>query len=141
MINFGSAFLTQEANAYRARRIAAKAAAEAKLGREMSSDEASSFRAKWRADHAYPFASLDDVLDHIDRVVELAGIDAVGIGSDYDGVGDTLPTNLKDAASFPILIDGLLARGYEDAQIAKIMGENALRVWREVEKARKKRKF
>lgn len=141
MINYGSAFLTEEANGYSEPRDAAREAEEEKMGREMTSEERSAFNDAWRESHPYPFATLDDVLDHIDRTVELAGIDHVGIGSDYDGVGDSLPVELKDASSFPVLIDGLLARGYDEAEIEKILGGNALRVWEAVEKARKKRKF
>ena len=109
--------------------------------REMTEAEREAFQAAWLAEHPYPFASLDQVLDHIDRAVELAGIDHVGLGSDYDGVGDTLPVGLKDASSYPVLIDGLLARDYDEAAIEKILGANALRVWEEVEAARKKRKW
>jgi membrane dipeptidase len=76
---------------------------------------------------------VDDVLDHIDRAVELAGIDHVGIGSDYDGVGDSLPVGLKDVSEYPNLVAGLLERGYNEASIAKILGGNLMRVWREVE--------
>ena len=81
----------------------------------------------------YPYASLDDVLDHFDHIVALAGIDHVGIGSDYDGVGDSLPEGLKDVAAYPNLIAGLLKRGYSEADIRKILGENTLRVWSDVE--------
>jgi len=80
-----------------------------------------------------PFASLDDVLDHFDHVVELVGVDYVGIGSDYDGVGDSLPTGLKDVSQYPNLIGGLLERGYSESDIRKILGENLLRVWQAVE--------
>ena len=73
------------------------------------------------------------MLDHIDRTVELAGIDAVGIGSDYDGVGDTLPIGLKDVSTYPTLMNGLAKRGYSRQDIDKIMGGNLMRVWREVE--------
>ena len=141
MINYGSAFLTEEANGYSEPRDAAREAEEEKMGREMTREERSAFNDAWRESHPYPFATLDDVLNHIDRTVELAGIDHVGIGSDYDGVGDSLPVELKDASSFPVLIDGLLGRGYDEAEIEKILGGNALRVWEAVEKARKKRKF
>ena len=65
--------------------------------------------------------------------MKLIGIDHVGIGSDYDGVGDSLPIGLKDVASYPSLVQGLLDRGYDEASIAKLLGENLLRVWSEVE--------
>ena len=81
----------------------------------------------------YPFADVTDVVDHIDRVVNLVGIDHVGIGSDYDGVGDTLPSNLKDVSTFPNLISELLTRGYTEEDIEKILSGNIIRVWKEVE--------
>ncbi|MDG2376827.1 MAG: membrane dipeptidase, partial [Woeseiaceae bacterium] len=67
------------------------------------------------------------------HVVELVGVDYVGIGSDYDGVGDSLPIGLKDISSYPNLVEGLIGRGYTDEDIVKILGGNMLRVWREVE--------
>jgi len=60
--------------------------------------------------------------------VHLAGIDHVGLGSDFDGVGDSLPTGLKDVSMYPNLIAELLRRGYEDGDIEKICGANVLRV-------------
>ena len=80
-----------------------------------------------------PFATVDDVLDHFDHVVKLVGVEHVGIGSDYDGVGDSLPIGLKDVASYPNLVEGLLRRGYSDDDIRNILGENVLRVWQAVE--------
>ena len=92
------------------------------------------FVATWEEENGpYPYATLDDVLDHIDHVVALVGVDHVGIGSDYDGVGDSLPIGLKDVSSYPALVEGLLDRGYREEDIVKILGENLLRVWREVE--------
>ncbi|HEY0921423.1 dipeptidase [Rheinheimera pacifica] len=124
-INFGSSFVTMMANQYGAlRKAAAKQAGVA--------DDAA-FELAFRKQHPYPFATLDTVLDHIDHVVKLVGIDYVGIGSDYDGVGDSLPIGLKDVASYPNLIDGLLQRGYSAADIEKILSGNFLRVWRTVE--------
>ena len=70
----------------------------------------------------------------LDRVVELAGIDHVGLGSDFDGVGDTLPVGLKDVAGFPNLVAGLLRRGYADDDIEKILSGNIMRVWTQVER-------
>ncbi len=141
MINYGSAFLNEAANGYGKPRDAAREVEEKRLGRAMSDDEREAFNAAWLGDHPYPFATLDQVLDHIDRTVGLAGIDHVGLGTDYDGVGDSLPVDLKDVSSYPVLIDGLLARDYDEAAIEKILGANALRVWEGVEQARKKRKW
>jgi membrane dipeptidase len=141
MINYGSAFLNEAANTYSAPRDAARAVEEKRLGKAMNKTEQEAFNAAWLGEHPYPFATLDQVLDHIDRAVELAGIDHVGLGTDYDGVGDSLPAGLKDVSSYPVLIDGLIARGYDEAAIEKILGANALRVWEEVEAARKKRRW
>ncbi|MEZ5892941.1 MAG: dipeptidase [Parvularculaceae bacterium] len=141
MINYGSSFLTAEANGYGKPRDAARAEAEKKLGRAMNEAEIEAFEENWKMSHPYPFATLDDVLNHIDRAVKIAGVDHVGLGTDYDGVGDSLPVDLKDVSSYPLVVDGLLARGYDETAIEKILGGNALRVWEEVEKARKKRKW
>ncbi|RUO40703.1 peptidase M19 [Pseudidiomarina aestuarii] len=131
MINYGSAFVTQQANRYNAMIAKQAEAIREELGAD--SEEAQARIEKLRSSNPYPFATLEQVLDHIDHVVDLVGIDYVGIGSDYDGVGDSLPVGLKDVASYPNLIQGLLDRGYSDADIKKILNENLLRVWREVE--------
>jgi membrane dipeptidase len=81
----------------------------------------------------FPFATLNDVLDHYEHVVSLVGVDHVGIGSDFDGVGDSLPVGLKDVSSYPALINGLLGRGFSEQDVRKILGGNLLRVWRAIE--------
>jgi len=73
------------------------------------------------------------VLDHVDHIVGLVGADHVGLGSDFEGVGDSLPDGLKDVSGYPNLVEGLLRRGYSEADIKKILGENLLRVWEDVE--------
>lgn len=130
MINFGSAFVTEEANKYSFARRDAEDAWRADKP-DLSDEEVSEQHdAIWAAEHGpYPFADIEDVLDHIDHVVKLVGVDHVGIGSDYDGVGDSLPTGLKDVSTFPNLIEGLLRRAYSESDIQKILGENILRVW------------
>ena len=70
---------------------------------------------------------------HIDHVVKIAGIDHVGLGSDFDGLGDSLPTGLKDVSDFPNVIYQLLKRGYSEEDIKKICSGNLLRVWERVE--------
>ncbi|MEO1248128.1 MAG: dipeptidase [Pseudomonadota bacterium] len=134
MINYGSSFITAEARAYSdIRRDARDAARAAKPELDAEALKAEYLPA-FEAEHGpYPYATLDDVLDHIDHVVALAGIESVGIGSDYDGVGDSLPIGLKDVASYPALVEGLLERGYSEADIKLILGENLLRVWSAVE--------
>jgi membrane dipeptidase len=132
-INFGSSFVSAEARAYSDRARLVIGAFQRDNGLTSDSAELQAFRRQYRIENPYPFASLDTVLDHIDRTVELAGIDAVGIGSDYDGVGDTLPVGLKDVSAYPNLMEGLAERGYSQQEIQKIMGGNLMRVWRAVE--------
>lgn len=131
MINFGSTFVTQAANRYRDMINQQIEQVKEKYGEE--SEEAKSRIAEQQKDNPFPFATLEQVLDHIDHVVKLIGIEHVGIGSDYDGVGDSLPVGLKDVSTYPNLVQGLLDRGYSEADIKKILNENLLRVWREVE--------
>ncbi|WP_439487566.1 dipeptidase [Algoriphagus sp.] len=80
-----------------------------------------------------PFPTVQRVADHIDYVKDLVGIDYVGLGSDFDGVGDTLPTGLKDVSMFPNLLAELLKRGYTREEIEKICYKNVFRVWQAVE--------
>ncbi|MDE3198235.1 MAG: membrane dipeptidase, partial [Acidobacteriota bacterium] len=84
---------------------------------------------------ARPKATLADAVAHIDHVVKIAGVDAVGIGSDFDGVTCT-PTGLEDVSKFPNLTRALLEKGYTPADIRKIYGGNTLRLMRAVERAR-----
>jgi membrane dipeptidase len=75
---------------------------------------------------------LGDVADHIDHVRDVAGIDHVGVGSDFDGTPD-MPDGLRDVAGYPALFTELAARGYGDEDLAKVAGRNVLRVMREAE--------
>jgi len=139
-INFGSTFVSQKSiesyNAYK------EAAAQflAENGVKADSEEAKAFTKAYLEKTPFEFATLDTVLDHFDHVVKLVGIDHVGIGSDYDGVGDSLPTGLKDVAAYPNLIAGLLKRGYSEQDIEKILSGNLFRVWQQVEDYAKKQK-
>ncbi|WP_417457810.1 dipeptidase [Kordiimonas sp.] len=133
MINYGSAFLTEEANKYGPTMDEEYLKYLADNGLEDSTDLKDQYETEYRKTNPYPYATTDDVLDHIDHVVKLAGVDYVGIGSDYDGVGDSLPTGLKDVASYPTLVAGLVKRGYSEEDIKKILSGNILRVWRTVE--------
>jgi len=132
-INFGSTFISQVSienrNAFKA---AVKAYSEENKFSD-DSDEVKAFSKEYRIKTPFVYANLDNVLDHFDHVVKLVGIDYVGIGSDYDGVGDSLPTDLKDVSSYPNLIEGLLNRGYSEQDIKKILSGNLLRVWKAVE--------
>ena len=89
---------------------------------------------KYRLEHKIGYATVSDVVDHIDHLVDLVGIDHVGLGSDFDGVGDSLPEGLKDVSDYPRLIEELLRRGYSKAEIDKLCSGNLLRVWKDVER-------
>lgn len=94
---------------------------------------------KWYADHPVPPGTIHDLVDHIDHIVKTAGIDHVGLGSDFDGV-PKVPHQLDDVSCFPNLTQALVDRGYKPADIRKILGENALRALREVEEIAARRR-
>ncbi len=91
---------------------------------------------RWSSRHPLPRGSIHDVIDHIDHIVRIAGVDYVGLGSDYDGV-DSLPRQLEDVSTYPRITQELLNRGYDSAQIRRIMGDNLMRVLREAEQVAK----
>ena len=133
-INFGSMFLNQAALEYSRARMAA---GKKYLAEHPELSESYLFR-EYPAIYAQEngpmvYASMDDVLDHFDHVVKLVGVEHVGIGSDFDGVGDSLPDGLKDASGYPNLVEGLLRRGDGEEDIRKILGDNLLRVWEAAE--------
>ena len=88
--------------------------------------------ARWREAHPAPKATLAQVADHIDHVRKVAGIDHVGIGSDFDGI-TRAPEGLADVSTFPALTAELLRRGYGDEDVKKVLGLNVLRVMRRAE--------
>lgn len=133
-INVGSGFLTPAARQYETGLMTAVKAEVAARGLAPDSPDIKAFITSYRTQNPYPYATIDDVIDHIDHVVKIGGINGVGIGSDFDGVGDTLPTGLKSVADYPNLIKGLRERGYSKRAVRKIMGENLLRTWRTVER-------
>ena len=79
-----------------------------------------------------PFANVEDIINAIDHVVNLVGIDYVGFGSDFDGLGNTLPYNLKSVADYPNIILGLLKKKYSEEHIEKICYKNLFRTWNEI---------
>lgn len=128
-INFGSSFVSATTRQWSDALTKKFKQAGTKWGEE----KAQKIAKMYRDNNPYPYASLDMVLDHIDHVKNLVGVDHIGIGSDYDGVGDSLPRDLKDVSYFPSLVQGLLNRGYTEAEIKKILSGNFLRVWKAVE--------
>jgi membrane dipeptidase len=135
-LNFGSGFLTAEAQAHNTEMWKRVKAFREERGIPEGEDhpDVKAFRDAYLAEHPLPYAGLADVVAHVDHVVELAGVDHVGFGSDFEGVGDSLPTGLKSVADYPNLIAALLAAGYGEEDLRKICGENLLRVWAEVER-------
>jgi membrane dipeptidase len=79
-------------------------------------------------------ATIGDVADHIEHIREVAGVDHVGIGSDFDGI-DATPVGLEDVSTFPALFAELSRRGWTEEELRKLAGENVLRAWREAETA------
>jgi membrane dipeptidase len=131
-INYGSSFVTQVSQDKR-KANSEKIEAYAKENGLEENDETFIAYAKKVNEENPMYADIKEVVDHIDHVVKLAGIDHVGIGSDYDGVGDSLPYGLKDVSSYPNLIFHLLKRGYSEEDIEKICYKNIWRVWSAVE--------
>jgi membrane dipeptidase len=80
--------------------------------------------------------TIHDVVDHIEHIIKVAGIDHVGIGSDFDGI-NSAPLQLEDVSCYPNITQELLNRGYKREQILKVLGGNLMRVFREAEKVAK----
>lgn len=97
-------------------------------------DKAAAAMTEWVAQHPAPRVTLAQVADHIVHVAQVAGIDHVGIGSDFDGVGSVLPEGLGDVSTYPALLAELLRRGWSDRDIAKLAGDNVLRVMADAER-------
>ncbi len=131
-INFGSSFVTQESQEKENQNRERIMAYAKENGLKRGDEKLKSYWEKVSKENPI-YADIVDVINHFDRVVALAGIDHVGIGSDYDGVGDSLPYGLKDVASYPNLIFHLLKRGYSEEDIEKICYKNVWRVWSAVE--------
>jgi membrane dipeptidase len=87
---------------------------------------------EWKGAHPPPAATLAQVADHIEHVRQVAGVDHVGIGSDFDGV-DYTPVGLEDVSKFPELFAELIRRGWSDADLKKLAGQNLLRALRQAE--------
>jgi len=133
-INFGSTFIKDESRRQnKTRRDHVERYARAKR-LSTGSKEIKAYKKKYYKDHPIVLADVTDVADHIDHVVRIAGIDYVGLGSDFDGVGETLPEGLKDVSQYPNLIYELLVRGYTEDDIEKICSRNLFRVWEDVER-------
>jgi membrane dipeptidase len=100
-------------------------------------DLAKSALAAWEKEHPRPATTLAEVADHIDHIRQVAGVDHVGLGSDFDGIGDA-PVGLDGVDKYPALLQELMRRGWTDGDIAKVAGENALRVLAAAEQVARK---
>jgi membrane dipeptidase len=130
MTNFYSAFTDPQA----ARIMHDMVGVERGFKTEHPNDPAAvdSLMAAWRAAHPIPRGTVSTVADHVDHLVKVAGIDHVGLGSDFDGISST-PVGLEDVSTFPNLTAELLRRGYSDGDVKKILGLNVLRVMEQAE--------
>ena len=109
------------------------------VGRELKKkfpDDESKYREAmraWQKENPYPTGTVHTVVDHIEHIIKVAGIDHVGLGSDYDGI-TKLPTQLEDVSTYPVITQEMLNRGYKPAEIKKLLGENLMRAFRDAEK-------
>ena len=136
MINFGSSFINGKV-----REINSKTWNEidhwlVEHNLSFSDSEAKEYIDTYFAEHPSPKTHVSEVADHINHVVELVGIDYVGLGSDFDGVRN-VPEGLSDVSMYPNLIYELLKREYSEEDIQKICSGNFLRVWKDVEETAK----
>ena len=131
-INFGSDFLDER---IAKNRLVYKEELDSKLTElklKPGDPESLVIAGMLKKSHPHLYSDVEKVADHIDHVVTLTGIEFVGIGSDFDGVGDSLPAGLKDVSQYPNLIHELLKRGYSEHDIEMICYKNFWRVWHAV---------
>ncbi|MCK5055599.1 MAG: membrane dipeptidase, partial [Candidatus Aminicenantes bacterium] len=132
-INFYSAFL-DETYKKRSEAVERRLKPQMEQLREKHKDNRNAY---WNAllslwkKHGPPAPPIDVLIDHIDHIVKLVGVDNVGLGSDYDGAG-SFPQGLEDVGGFPLITYHLLKRGYREEDIKKILGGNFLRFFEEV---------
>jgi membrane dipeptidase len=127
MVNYFSGFVVPESARARAKMFDVRRELTAKFPDPKDFDKAYD---AWQKENPIQPGSIHDVVDHIDHIVKIAGVDHVGLGSDFDGV-PMLPVQLEDVSTFPLVTQALLDRGYSDADIHRIMGDNTLRALRE----------
>ncbi len=132
MVNFGSSFLDSNIGKYNDSMRTELRNLLADKGWDDKSVEGEKLTKEFQTKHPKLYSDVEKVADHIDHIVALAGVDYIGFGSDYDGVGDSLPTGLKDVGDYPNLIYELLVRGYSANDIEKMCSGNVFRVWNKV---------
>ena len=129
MVTFVPAFVSPKVAAWQLELVAAATAA----GIDKDDDDGlTAFKREWSRERPQPTATLADVVAHIEHVREVAGMDHIGLGGDYDGV-DRLPEGLGDVSSYPRLLAALADRGWSSTDLGRLTSGNLLRVMREVE--------
>jgi len=129
MVTFVPAFVNPDVAAWQVELVAAVEAAG--IGRADTEGQ-TAFKHEWSRERPQPNATLADVVTHVEHVREVAGIDHVGLGGDYDGV-DRLPEGLEDVSSYPRLLAALADRGWSESDLGQLTSRNVLRVMRAVE--------
>jgi membrane dipeptidase len=129
MVHYSPGFILPEAA--RARRNMEEVGRELRKKYPNDADFQSAF-AQWEREHPIPRCSVHTLVDHIEHIIKVAGIDNVGLGSDYDGIG-SLPEQLEDVSTYPVITQVLLDRGYNKEQIIKVLGGNLIRAFRQME--------
>lgn len=129
MVNFYSGFIHPESAKRRANMFQVNRELHARFPKEADYQKA---RKRFDSENPIEAGTVQDVVDHIDRIVEVAGIDHVGLGSDFDGITKT-PRQLDDVSMYPVITQEMLNRGYKPEQIHKMMSGNILRVMRRAE--------
>jgi membrane dipeptidase len=137
MINFFSGFVVPESAKNMNDMFDVRRKLEKELGTNNESDEFKKAMATWRATHPIIPGDANIVVEHIDHIAKVAGVDHVGIGSDFDGIS-TLPDGLEDVSKYPILTELLLRKGYSETDIQKILSGNMMRVMKAMESAKGK---
>jgi membrane dipeptidase len=130
MVTFVPSFISQEVADYGVRESAERQRLTGQFGQDTAAVERG--LTAWRQANTEPRASLLQVADHIDHIRKVAGIDHVGLGSDFDGISSVV-VGLEDVSTYPWLLGELVSRGYSDDDIRKITYRNALRVLRQAE--------
>lgn len=130
MVTFVTVFVSEERRVWSADQQAARKRLETLFPGDPAAREHA--MEEWERQNPLPEATLEQVADHIDHIREVAGIDHIGLGSDFDGISTT-PVGLGDVSTFPALFAELLERGYSEADLKKIAGLNFLRVMLEAE--------
>jgi membrane dipeptidase len=140
MVNFATTYVSEARNRWAADRSAEQARYNSPpfgglyIGQP---EKAKAALDAWDKEHPGPPATLAQVADHVEHIAKVCGVDCVGIGSDFDGIGDT-PVGLEGVDKFPDLLAELARRGRSDADLAKVAGANVLRALREAEVVAKK---